>query len=216
MTMTPTLRKFALTAHVTSSVGWLGSVTAFLALAVAGLTSHDAQAMRSVYVSMELIGWFVIVPFSFAALLSGLVQSLGTPWGLFQHYWVLWKLVLTIGATFLLLLHMSAVSRASAVAAGTLGSIGFRALQIQLVFDASLAVLVLLATTTLSVYKPWGRTPYGERKYREERLQSSAEITSKFDRRSAATRSLTYALACIGVIFVIVVVLHLTGVVGGH
>ena len=31
--------KAALTAHVTVSVGWLGAVEAFLALAVAGLTS---------------------------------------------------------------------------------------------------------------------------------------------------------------------------------
>jgi hypothetical protein len=31
MTMTPGLRKFALTTHVTSSVGWLGAVGAFLA-----------------------------------------------------------------------------------------------------------------------------------------------------------------------------------------
>ena len=89
MTMTPTLRKFALTAHVTASVGWLGSVAAFLGLAVVGLASPDAQTMRAVYVSMELIGWFVIVPFSVAALLTGLVQSLGTPWGVFRHYWVL-------------------------------------------------------------------------------------------------------------------------------
>lgn len=57
--MTPALRKFALTAHVTSSVGWLGSVAAFLGIAVVGLVSPDAQTMRAVYVSMELIGWFV-------------------------------------------------------------------------------------------------------------------------------------------------------------
>ena len=35
--MTPGLRKFALTTHVTSSVGWLGAVGAFLALAIAGV-----------------------------------------------------------------------------------------------------------------------------------------------------------------------------------
>ncbi len=38
--MTPGLRKFARTAHVTSSVGWLGAVAGFLALAAAGLTSQ--------------------------------------------------------------------------------------------------------------------------------------------------------------------------------
>jgi len=61
MTMTPGLRKFALTAHVTSSAGWLGAVAGFLALAVAGLTSRDAQAARAAYLATELITWFVII-----------------------------------------------------------------------------------------------------------------------------------------------------------
>lgn len=91
MIMTPGLRKFALTAHVTSSVGWLGAVAGFLALAVAGLTSHDAQKVRAAYLAMELTGWFVIVPLSIASPLTGLVQSLGSTWGLFRHYWVLIK-----------------------------------------------------------------------------------------------------------------------------
>src|SRR5438876_8144523 len=99
MTMTPRLRKFALTAHVTSSVGWLGAVVAYLALAIAGLTSQDAQRVRAACLAMELIGWFVIVPCSLAALLTGVVQSLGTEWGLFRHYWILVKFLLTIGAT---------------------------------------------------------------------------------------------------------------------
>ena len=215
MTMTPTLRKFALTAHVTASVGWLGSVAAFLGLAVVGLASPDAQTMRAVYVSMELIGWFVIVPFSVAALLTGLVQSLGTPWGVFRHYWVLWKLLLTVGATVLLLLHMSAVSRASAVASGTLGNVGFRALQIRLVFDAGLALLVLLAATTLSVYKPWGRTPYGHRKDRDERAFVDVSTAAAPNRQWITSRSWPYALAIIALLLV-VVVLHLTGIVGGH
>jgi hypothetical protein len=54
MTMRPRLRKFALTAHVTSSVGWLGAVAGFLALAVAGLTSQDAQMVRAAYLAMDL------------------------------------------------------------------------------------------------------------------------------------------------------------------
>ena len=53
MTMTPRLRKFALTAHVTSSVGWLGAVAVSLAIAVAGLTSHDAQVVRAAYLMLE-------------------------------------------------------------------------------------------------------------------------------------------------------------------
>lgn len=110
MTMTPRLRKFALTAHVTSSVGWLGAVAGFLALADAGLTTQDAQMVRAAYVAMELTGWFVIVPLSLASLLTELVQSLGTKWGLFRHYWILVKLLITILATIVLLLHMQPTS----------------------------------------------------------------------------------------------------------
>ena len=114
--MTPRFNKFALTAHITFSVGWLGAVIAYLALAIAGLTVHDAQMVRAAYLSMEMIGWFVIVPFSLAALLTGLVQSLGTRWGLFRHYWVLITLVLTTLSTVVLLLHMPTVSSLADVA----------------------------------------------------------------------------------------------------
>ena len=79
MVMTPRLRKFALTAHVTSSVGLLGAVAVFLALAIAGLTSQDARMVRAAYLAMNLTAEFVIVPLAFASLSIGIVQSLGTP-----------------------------------------------------------------------------------------------------------------------------------------
>ena len=173
MTMTPRLRKFALTAHVTSSVGWLGAVAAFLALAVAGLTSEDAQMVRAAYLAVELITWFVIVPLAFASLLTGLVSSLGTTWGLFRHYWVLMKLLLTILATLVLLLHTRPIGILAGVAAETiLSSADLRGLRIQLVADAGAALLVLLVNTTLGVYKPRGMTRYGRRQQHEQRKVS--------------------------------------------
>src|SRR5258708_12550676 len=95
-----------------------------------------------------------------------------THWGLFRHYWVAMKFTLTIGVTILLLLHQftaaaGAARRVSGTAAGTLPEVG--GLGIQLVADAGLALLVLLLITTLSVFKPWGRTRYGRRKHQEPR-----------------------------------------------
>src|SRR5881296_294403 len=119
MTMTPSLRKFALTAHVTSSVGLLGSIAAFLPLAVAGLASQDAQIVRAAYLAMDLTARFVIVPLAFASLLTGLIQSLGTPWGLFRHYWVLAKLLLTAFATIILMVKMELVGYAARLATET-------------------------------------------------------------------------------------------------
>ena len=116
MTMTPRVRKFALTAHVISSVGWLGAVAGFLALAAAGLISQDARMVRTAYLAMDLTYWFVIVPAGLASLLTGLVLSLGTTWGLFRHYWVLMKFLLTIPAIVLLLVHTQPVNYLAGVA----------------------------------------------------------------------------------------------------
>jgi hypothetical protein len=174
--MTPLFRKFALTAHVTFSVGWLGAVVAYLALAIVGLIARDVSLARAVYRSLELIGWLVIVPLSFAALLTGVVQSLGTPWGLLRYYWVLVKFVLTAAAIAVLLAHMPAVSRLADIAAEpTLSGGDFRTLRMQLVIHAAGGLLVLLVVTVLSVYKPWGMTPYGRRKQNQRRTVAQAD-----------------------------------------
>jgi len=174
MTMTPRLRKFALTAHVTSSVGWLGAVAGFLALAVAGLTSQDAQTVRAAYLTMELTGWYVLFPLALASLLTGLVQSLGTTWGLFRHYWVLAKLLINVFATIVLLLYMQTLSSLAGVAAETtLSSDDLGVLRSPSpVIHAAAALLLLLVATTLAVYKPRGMTPYGRRKQHEQRTVS--------------------------------------------
>lgn len=170
MTMSSRVRKFTLTAHIIFSIGWLGAVAAFLALAIAGLASRDTQKVRAAYLAMELTAWFVIVPLSFASPLTGLVQSLFTEWGLFRHYWVLIKFLITIPATVLLLIHMRPIGHlARLVAVTTLAKGDLAGMRIQLVAEASAAILVLLVATGLSVYKPQGITPYGQRKQHGER-----------------------------------------------
>lgn len=169
MIMTPSLRKFALTAHITSSVGLLGAVAGFLALAIAGLSSQNAQMMRAAYLAMELIAWVVIVPLAFASLLTGIVQSLGTTWGLFQHYWVLAKLLLSVFVTIVLLLQMRSIGYLADVAAETvLTSADLREARMSLVAHAGGGLLVLLVPAALSVYKPRGMTRYGRRKRHEQ------------------------------------------------
>ncbi len=170
MNMTPGLRKIALIAHVTVSVGWLGAVVAYLVLAVTALASQDAQTVRSAWIAMELTGWFAIVPLALASLLTGVVQSLGTIWGLFRHYWVLFKLVLTAFATVILLLHMPSVTFLAGVAAKT-DTAGLGGLPSEIIHPVG-GLLVLLVTTILAVYKPRGITPYGWRKQYEQRKVS--------------------------------------------
>ncbi|MPY94295.1 MAG: DUF2269 domain-containing protein [Acidimicrobiia bacterium] len=172
--MTPGLRKLALTTHVASSVGWLGSVTAFLALSIVGLVSDDDQTVRAVYVAMDVSGWYVLVPFSVASLATGLVQSLGTSWGLLRHYWVVIKLVMTVVASVVLVLYTETLDHFACVAADTGAP---RASLDGLdgaspVIHAAAALLLLLVATTLSVFKPRGLTRHGRRKQHQQRALS--------------------------------------------
>ncbi len=164
--MTSGLRRFTLTVHVVTSVGWIGAVAVFLALSVVGLTSPDDEAVRGVYLAMEPIGWAVLVPLSFASLLTGLVQSLGTKWGLFRHYWVLIKLVINVAATTILLLYMQTLAYLAGIAAASPpGDVsGLRDPSPAL--HAGVGIVLLLVAATLSVYKPRGMTRYGQRRQR--------------------------------------------------
>jgi hypothetical protein len=165
--MTPGLRKLALTAHLIVSLGWIGAVVAYLALGVSAMTSQDAQTVRAAWIAMEVTGWFVILPLAVAALVTGLVMALGTPWGLFRHYWVLITLVLTILATVVLGLHMPTVTsladQARSADDAHLGGLGGDLLH------PGLGLVVLLVITALNVYKPRGLTRYGWRKQQEQR-----------------------------------------------
>ncbi len=167
--MSPGWRNFVLIIHLASSLGWVGAVVAYVALGVGATGSHDPQIARAAWIAMELLGWYVIVPLALAALVTGLVISLGTAWGLFRHYWVLISLGLTVLATAVLLLHMPSVSSSAAMARSAADS------QLpQLGGDLAHAVgglVVLLVITVLNVYKPQGLTPYGWRKQQEARAR---------------------------------------------
>jgi len=159
--MAPRIRKLMLTAHIIFSVGWLGAVIAYIALAITGLTSQNSRMIKVVYPALELVGWYIIVPTSLAALLTGLIQSLGTHWGLFRSYWITVKFILTFGASIILVKHMPVVSKmANWVEGGKLSGPDFEMLRIQLLVHAVGGLFILIITTVLSVYKPWGRIIY--------------------------------------------------------
>lgn len=164
MIMPPRLRRLVLLAHITTSVGWLGAVAAYLVLDLTAVTSQSAETVRAAYIGMALIIDHGIVPLALASVLIGIVNALGTPWGLLRHYWVVVKLLLTLFATAILLVEAQTVAGLAQTAIamgdptalpGTLPhSIG--------------GLLVLLLITVLAVSKPRGLTRYGWRKRHEQ------------------------------------------------
>lgn len=210
MLMGPSIRKFALTAHITSSVGWLGAAAAFVALAIAGQVSQDVPTVRAYYLAMELTGWNVIVPLCLATLVTGLVMALGTKWGLFRHYWVALKFLLTVISALILLGFTNTLSQMGDLAANTSLSIEeIRNLRQGPVGHSGGGLIVLLAISALSVYKPWGKIRYGLNR-NELGMDSTIKTVS-----SDGKPWKLYVLISIALLVVVFLVLHLASG-GGH
>ncbi len=211
MTMTPSFRKLTLTAHVTTSVGWFGALAVFLAHAIASLISQDEQIVRAVSLAMGLTAWFVILPLSLASLITGLVEAMGTAWGLFRHYWVLFKLLLTGLATIVLLLKLGPISYLADMAGeATFSRDDLIGLRTSLMVHAAGGLLMLLAATALAVYKPPGMTRYGVRKEDEE---GDAKVGSSL---GSAMRTPLWVKVFGIVIIVLILLVGIMMLVGGH
>ena len=163
------VRKLVLALHVATSVGLLGAVAAFLVLAIAGLVSPAPPLVRGAYLAMQPLAEFVIVPLAWTALLVGLVESLGTRWGVVRYYWVVAKLLLTILVIVVLLLQLDPIALMAELAGrAEISAADLQQLRISLIAHAGAGLLVLLLPLVLSIYKPRGRTGWGW--YRQQSL----------------------------------------------
>lgn len=199
--MTPRIRKFVLTSHITFSVGWLGAVAVFIVLAIAGLTTIDNQLARSYSLAMKSSAWFVILPFCLSSLFTGIAQAIWTKWGLFRHYWIVVKLFLTVVSTILLLLHLQPISYLAEATADTSFSSSQQAEKfIDLIVKAAAAILALLAATTISIYKPWGKVHYVQPGKNQHTIIQGKKKSLRF-----------YMLLGLMILIVIFIIMHLLG-----
>jgi hypothetical protein len=145
--LSPSAYKVLLTSHIMVSVGWLGASFAKLVLGWVAVADGSISLFRAMHVLNV-----VFPPLAVGTIITGVLLSLGTRWGLLNHYWVLTKLVLTVGVIGTgVRLTDSLVDQALA------GS------PTALLLMAVTHVLMLAIASVVSVYKPWGMTWFGER-----------------------------------------------------
>ncbi|MER6139343.1 DUF2269 domain-containing protein [Streptomyces sparsogenes] len=153
-------RRALLVVHVVVSVGWLGLTLCLLTLGVAGAASGSADTAEAAYRAMKIFGDWLIVPISLASLVSGVVLSLGTPWGLARYRWVVTKFWLTLPAAAASVLALRAEIDSAAADASAGRAV---AATTDLVIAPSVALGVYVFLTAISVLKPWGLTARGRR-----------------------------------------------------
>lgn len=148
------LRRGVLVAHVAVSVSWLGLTVGLLVLGLAAYLTTDATLAQAATRAMKLFGDWLVVPVALLSLVSGLVLSLGTPWGLARHRWVWTKFWLTLITAGLSVFSLRpGINEAAARGAA----------DIDLVVAPSVATATYLFITAISVLKPWGPTRRGRR-----------------------------------------------------
>jgi hypothetical protein len=176
--VSPSQYKLLLAAHIIVSVGWLGVVFARLVLGLAALRTSAPDIFAALYVSIGVLN-VAFPPLAVGTIVSGVLLSLGTRWGLLQHYWVVTKLVLAVGVIVTALQLADRLVRQSlaapsgpAAAAGPI--LGFASAPTLVISLAVVHLLMLGAATVISVYKPWGKTWFARR----DTVKSAAKSTS--------------------------------------
>ncbi|RXS87686.1 DUF2269 domain-containing protein [Streptomyces sp. TM32] len=152
-------RRAVLVLHVAVSVSWLGLTLGLLALGLTGYTTGSPAMATAAYRAMKVFGDWLVLPIALMSLLSGLVLSLGTPWGLARHRWVVIKFWLTLLTLLLSVFALRpGINRLAAAAAA-----GTPAPDIHLVIAPAVATATYFFLTAISVLKPWGPTKRGSR-----------------------------------------------------
>lgn len=165
-------RKLTLTVHIITAIGWIGVDFVLFVFAFRGLTTDDAETLRICYQAVEMFAVVLLVPLGLLSLASGLLLGWGSKYGILRYRWVFWKLVLNLVLTTLVIVALRpGVSEAADLVSGTpdLTSAELDQARSNLIFPPVVSITALSFATVLAVYKPWGRTKYGQRRLETER-----------------------------------------------
>lgn len=159
------LRKALLVLHMVCGIAWMGLDIALLVLAVTALRTSEAEVAYSSYRATTIAFPGPVLVLSCGMVLTGLLLGWGTHWGLLRSWWVLVKLVLAI--VMLALVFFSLAPTLNGIPALLTAGLSAEALResltplpTMLLFPPVVSFLMLAAAVILSVFKPWGLTPW--------------------------------------------------------
>jgi hypothetical protein len=173
-------RKTFMVLHMVCGIGWMGLDIALLVLAVTALRTPEAEVAYSSYRAIAIAFPGPVMLLSFGMVLTGILLGWGTHWGLLRSWWVLIKFVLAL--IMLALVNFSLAPTLTSIP-GMLSSglsadelrASLGALPNMLLFPPVVSFLMLATAVILSVFKPWGLTPWTPNPARVRRDARAAE-----------------------------------------
>lgn len=157
-----TARSVLLGFHILFAAAWMGGVAALILVSLVGRRPEGGEALALARASLQWIDWVIIIPACLGSLATGLLFSMGTPWGFFRYTWITIKWLLTVamilfGVFFLGpwvdgTAHLAAERGAAALVDASYRATAGRILGFS-VLQATLLVFMLF----LSTLKPFGK-----------------------------------------------------------
>ncbi|AJY73524.1 hypothetical protein [Paenibacillus beijingensis] len=154
-------RRWLLTLHLLFVAIMFGVAIVFLILSITAANTNDEGVLKACYASMHLLAETSVRASTIGALVTGILLSVLTQWGLFRFYWIIVKegltiLAIVLGPVGMYFWTLKAVTMTSAEGLGALQNPSFHVNSGQLWTGIILQILSIAAMFVISVFKPWG------------------------------------------------------------
>jgi hypothetical protein len=156
----------------------MGLDLALLVLVWTGDTSDSGPTVAAAYTAVRLVVPIVVPVLATGMLVTGVLLGWGTRWGLLQWTWVSVKLLVGLVLTALVFFLLVPL------ALGLPSDLGGNALSVRnavgdarrsLLFPPAVSFTALAVSLVLSIWKPWGRTPWARR--RRDRVRAAVRAS---------------------------------------
>lgn len=155
-------RNLLLTIHIMFSGIMLGNMAIFLVLNITAAATGDPDLFRACWRIMNVLADSSVRASTIGAVVTGVLLSVLTHWGLVRYYWIIAKELLTIGAIAVNFIGMhgwtlKALRLTESAGLGAWQHPDFADIRLTLFIGIGFQIAALAAMFLLSVYKPWGK-----------------------------------------------------------
>ncbi|WP_239696803.1 hypothetical protein [Paenibacillus oryzisoli] len=157
-----TKKKWMLSLHIVFAAIMLGTCVTFLILSITVASSSDSGLILSCYKAMHVLAGTSVRASVIGTIVTGVLLSLGTHWGLAKYNWIIAKEVLTvvaviIGPIGMYIWTLKGISLMTDVGAESAYQGAYVSNMFWLFIGIGLQLLSLIAMYLLSIFKPWGK-----------------------------------------------------------
>ncbi|MDR6549988.1 hypothetical protein [Paenibacillus qinlingensis] len=161
-TMSLMNKKWLLSLHIVFSAIMLGTSVTFLILSITAVSTQDSVLVLACYKAMHVLSGSSVRASLIGTVVTGVLLSVRTHWGLVKYNWIIVKEILTLIAIVLgpfgmYVWTLKGITLLTDVGIEGVNQGAYVTNTVYLFIGIGLQLLSLLAMFVLSVFKPWGK-----------------------------------------------------------